>query len=97
MRKFSFFSLFILLLCIFLFSGGTGIIVVALNGGVTGVWEARNIVTAPFFGGFILMGTFGLVEAHNHPRDRGKVLVGCAYALFSYVGIEVLFKVVNPA
>lgn len=83
---------FIVLLCsLFFLSGGFLVAYHYVVGGAVTVREARWIVTAPFFAGFLLMGTFGLLNMYWHSRNSGKVFLGMVYTVGSYLGIEVLF------
>jgi hypothetical protein len=55
------------------------------------VMDAKQVLTAPFFGGFIGFGSVGLIYAYKHAKEKGKVALGFIYVLGAYVGVEVLF------
>lgn len=75
---------------IFLLSGGLA----ACRDYMFGADSASEVafaVTAPFFGGFILIGFFGLLYIFRN-RQSGECLYGFLIVLFCYGGIEVLFR-----
>lgn len=78
------------LFMVVLLSGGVGAFTVYV-GGADSQGEAVFAVTAPFFGGFVLIGFFGLLYLFRN-RQSGECLYGFLIVLFCYGGIEVLFK-----
>ncbi len=49
------------------------------------------VYSAPYYGGMLLMGFFGLIYAYKHAKSKAS-LFGFLIVVFAYVGIEVLFK-----
>lgn len=84
----------VLFFTIFLLSGGL-LVVNHYRGLPVTNTEARYIVTAPFFGGFVLLGVMGLLQAYKFSGVPSKVFLGLFQVVFCYVGIEVLFRVVG--
>jgi hypothetical protein len=84
-----------LVLSIFLLSGG----IIAVNHYILGSpitnMEARFLVSSPFFAGFLFLGTMGLIEMRKYAKDKARVMVSMVYVVFSYAGIEVLFRAVG--
>lgn len=81
----------ILLFCIFCFSGGLFVTYNYAAGEAVSIWEARNIVSAPFFAGLLLLGTLGMLNMYWHPTEKRRFLLGFAYVVVCAVGVEALF------
>ena len=86
---------FVLLFCLFIFAGGIHASNIYNNNLPVSVSEARQMLTAPFEAGFLMFGAAGLIYVANHAREKGKVLLGFTYVIFSYFGVEVLLWTVT--
>jgi len=83
----------LVLFSVFLLAGGVS----ALQAYTSGAKTYSQYVTAtlaPLFGGFVLMGAFGLVYAYKNRQSR-FCLVGFGIALFCYFALEGLFSVLG--
>lgn len=80
----------VLLICLFLVSGGIGAFNVYLNGAESYL-DYSFTLTWPFFLLFVFVGVLGLLKTVN---GKGSVesLYGLIVVVFCYVCIEVLFK-----
>ena len=83
----------VLLVVVFLLSGGLGAVHSYLFGAES-FGEYRYSTVAPFFGGFILVGAFGLMFAYKH-RDSRVCLLGFLISIFCYCGIEVFVNMLG--
>lgn len=83
----------VILFCVALLAGCLGFFN-AMQFGAGSLEEYRFVMTTPFFGGFILIGFFGLLYVYRN-RASNQCLYGFAIVLFCYGGIEVIFKAVG--
>jgi hypothetical protein len=80
----------VILFVVFLLACGVG----AFNAytyGASSSSEAVFAVSAPFFGGFVLIGFFGLMQVYKN-RASAQCLYGFLIVGFCYGGIEILFQ-----
>lgn len=82
-----------LLLAIFLISGGLHATICYLFGAPTNI-DAIQAISAPFIGGFILIGFFGLMYTYKK-RSSKYCLLGLLIALFCYGGIETIYGLIG--
>jgi hypothetical protein len=77
----------------FCLSGGP-LVVSSLLHGAKSHLDARLVVTAPFFIGFIFTAFLGLLNVVKNHKVKDKVVTGFTMILFSIVGIELLMLTV---
>lgn len=59
--------------------------------GAQSIGEYNFAVSAPFFGGFVLVGFFGLLQIIRNVGSK-ECLYGFFVVGFCYVGLEILFQ-----
>ena len=79
-----------ILFTVFLLAGGLGVFQTYVYG-ASSIMEYRYAVIAPFFGGFVLIGFFGLLYVYRN-RGSAECLYGFLIVGFCYGGIEVLLR-----
>jgi hypothetical protein len=80
----------VLLLCVGLLAGGVGFLNICMNGAQS-YDEYIFTMTAPFAGGFVLIGFFGFLYAYRN-RFCGQCLYGFLVVGVSYICLEILFN-----
>jgi hypothetical protein len=83
----------VILFCVFLLSGGLDDLKSYIFG-ASSIAEYRFATIAPFFGGFVLIGFFGLLYIYRNARSW-KCLLGFLIVGFCYFAIETLFQAVT--
>lgn len=88
----------VILLAIFMLANGLGAFQIFVSGVpyaptmAEGLKEARFALAAPFFGGFVLIGFFGMLYAYKNAK-RPECLLGFLIVGFCYFSIEIMYSV----
>ncbi len=88
-------ALSVMLTAIFFLSGGHAFINHFIVGVPVSALNARFLLSASMFGGFLFVGALGLIVASKNASAKGKVTMGFLCAGFSYVCVELLLASVE--